>query len=426
MLTAVTGINWGDEGKGRVIDLLAEKADIVVRYQGGNNAGHTVVTNTGKFILNLLPSGIIHPDVVCVLGDGMVVDLEHLASEIQSIRDKGVAVSPANLKLSARATISMPWHRVQDELEEARLARTGSEFGSTKRGIAYAYSDKYRKKTLRLGDLLHLDEENIKARLKTMLEAKNLELAGCYHQNEMSYNALLSWCQKQADLFAPYICDTGSYLSDALKRGKKVVLEAQLGAMRDIDYGIFPYTSSSSTISAYGPIGAGIPGEQLDHVVGVLKAYSTCVGAGPFVAEKAENESWKNTLREAGGEYGAATGRPRRVGPFDVVASRYGAKCQNVDKIAITNLDVLSNFEVIPVITAYKKNGVETDVFDPLEDLDSYEPVVEYLPGCKSWEQLPENAKAYVNYIEKQMKYQIEFISTGAERNQYLLKGEWL
>ena len=433
MLTAVTGINWGDEGKGRVIDLLAEKADIVVRYQGGNNAGHTVVTNTGKFILNLLPSGIIHPDVVCVLGDGMVVDLEHLASEIQSIRDKGVAVSPANLKLSARATISMPWHRVQDELEEARLAKTGSAFGSTKRGIAYAYSDKYRKKTLRLGDLLHLDEENIKARLKTMLEAKNLELAGCYHQNEMSYNALLSWCQKQADLFAPYICDTGSYLSDALKRGKQVVLEAQLGAMRDIDYGIFPYTSSSSTISAYGPIGAGIPGEQLDHVVGVLKAYSTCVGAGPFVAEKAENESWKNTLREAGGEYGAATGRPRRVGPFDVVASRYGAKCQNVDKIALTKLDVLSNFEVIPVITAYKKNGVETDVFDPLEDLDSYEPVVEYLPGwehdisnCKSWEQLPENAKAYVNYIEKQMKYQIEFISTGAERNQYLLKGEWL
>ena len=433
MLTAVTGINWGDEGKGRVIDLLAEKADIVVRYQGGNNAGHTVVTNTGKFILNLLPSGIIHSDVVCVLGDGMVVDLEHLASEIQSIRDKGVAVSPANLKLSARATISMPWHRVQDELEEARLAKTGSAFGSTKRGIAYAYSDKYRKKTLRLGDLLHLDEENIKARLKTMLEAKNLELAGCYHQNEMSYNALLSWCQKQADLFAPYICDTGSYLSDALKRGKKVVLEAQLGAMRDIDYGIFPYTSSSSTISAYGPIGAGIPGEQLDHVVGVLKAYSTCVGAGPFVAEKAENESWKNTLREAGGEYGAATGRPRRVGPFDVVASRYGAKCQNVDKIALTKLDVLSNFEVIPVITAYKKNGVETDVFDPLEDLDSYEPVVEYLPGwehdisnCKSWEQLPENAKAYVNYIEKHMKYQIEFISTGAERNQYLLKGEWL
>lgn len=433
MLTAVTGINWGDEGKGRVIDLLAEKADIVVRYQGGNNAGHTVVTNTGKFILNLLPSGIIHPDVVCVLGDGMVVDLEHLASEIQSIRDKGVAVSPANLKLSARATISMPWHRVQDELEEARLAKTGSAFGSTKRGIAYAYSDKYRKKTLRLGDLLHLDEENIKARLKTMLEAKNLELAGCYHQNEMSYNALLSWCQKQADLFAPYICDTGSYLSDALKRGKKVVLEAQLGAMRDIDYGIFPYTSSSSTISAYGPIGAGIPGEQLDHVVGVLKAYSTCVGAGSFVAEKAENDSWKNTLREAGGEYGAATGRPRRVGPFDVVASRYGAKCQNVDKIALTKLDVLSNFEVIPVITAYKKNGVETDVFDPLEDLDSYEPVVEYLPGwehdisnCKSWEQLPENARAYVNYIEKHMKYQIEFISTGAERNQYLLKGEWL
>ena len=433
MLTAVTGINWGDEGKGRVIDLLAEHADIVVRYQGGNNAGHTVVNKQGKFVLNLLPSGILHPDVVCVLGDGMVIDLNHLSNEIAQIRTQNVSVSPKNLKLSTRATISMPWHKIQDELEEARLSKSGAAFGSTKRGIAYAYSDKYRKKTIRLGDLLHLDDENVQARLKTMLEAKNLELAGCYHQEPMSLSALLSWCKQKAAKYAPYITDTGAFLENALSKGKRVVLEAQLGAMRDIDYGIFPYTSSSSTISAYGPIGAGIPGEQLDHVVGVLKAYSTCVGAGPFVAEKAENESWKNTLREAGGEYGAATGRPRRVGPFDVVASRYGAKCQNVDKIALTKLDVLSNFEVIPVITAYKKNGVETDVFDPLEDLDSYEPVVEYLPGwehdisnCKSWEQLPENARAYVNYIEKHMKYQIEFISTGAERNQYLLKGEWL
>lgn len=433
MLAAVTGINWGDEGKGRVIDLVAEKADIVVRYQGGNNAGHTVVTGSGKYVLNLLPSGILHPDVTCVLGDGMVVDLEHLAKEIAQIQESGVDVSPRNLRLSSRATISMPWHRVQDELEEDRLAKTGTAFGSTRRGIAYAYSDKYRKKTLRLGDLLHLDKPYIQARLETMLESKNLELAGCYHQEPMSYPALLSWCEKQASLFAPYICDTGSYLQRSLENGKIVVLEAQLGAMRDIDYGIFPYTSSSSTISAYGPIGAGIPGEQLDHVVGVLKAYSTCVGAGPFIAEHAMPESWMESLRSAGGEYGAATGRPRRVGPFDVVASRYGLKCQNADQIALTKLDVLSKFDEIPVITGYRQDGILLNAFDPLEDLDSCEPVIKYLPGwgsdisaCRSWEELPENAKAYVQYIEQQLDHEIQFISVGAKRDQYILKGEWL
>ncbi len=433
MLTAVTGINWGDEGKGRVIDLLAETADIVVRYQGGNNAGHTVVTEQGKFVLNLLPSGILHPDVICILGDGMVVDLEHLAAEISQIREKGIRVTPDNLKLSSKATISMPWHRVQDELEEDRLAKSGSAFGSTKRGIAYAYSDKYRKKTIRLGDLLHLEEPNVQAHLKTILEAKNLELAGCYHQEPMSYPALLSWCRKQAQIFAPYICNTGAYLESSLKSGKKVVLEAQLGAMRDIDYGIFPYTSSSSTISSYGPIGAGIPGEQLEHVVGVLKAYSTCVGAGPFVAENAMPEAWMELLRKSGGEYGAATGRPRRVGPFDAVASRYGLKCQNADKIALTKLDVLGSLDEIPVIVGYRKNGQPIDEFDPLENLDSYEPVIKYMQGwkkdissCDSWVQLPDNAKSYITYLEELLDHEIQFISVGAERDQYLLKGEWL
>lgn len=433
MLTAVTGINWGDEGKGRVIDLLAETADIVVRYQGGNNAGHTVVTEQGKFVLNLLPSGILHPDVICILGDGMVVDLEHLAAEISQIREKGIRVTPDNLKLSSKATISMPWHRVQDELEEDRLAKSGSAFGSTKRGIAYAYSDKYRKKTIRLGDLLHLEKPNVQAHLKTILEAKNLELAGCYHQEPMSYPALLSWCRKQAQIFAPYICNTGAYLESSLKSGKKVVLEAQLGAMRDIDYGIFPYTSSSSTISSYGPIGAGIPGEQLEHVVGVLKAYSTCVGAGPFVAENAMPEAWMELLRKSGGEYGAATGRPRRVGPFDAVASRYGLKCQNADKIALTKLDVLGSLDEIPVIVGYRKNGQLIDEFDPLENLDSYEPVIKYMQGwkkdissCDSWVQLPDNAKSYITYLEELLDHEIQFISVGAERDQYLLKGEWL
>ena len=433
MLTAVTGINWGDEGKGRVIDLLAEKADIVVRYQGGNNAGHTVVTEQGKFILNLLPSGILHPNVICVLGDGMVIDPEHLSKEIAQIREKRILVAPNNLKISSKATISMPWHRAQDELEESRLAKTGAAFGSTKRGIAYAYSDKYRKKTIRMGDLLHLEEPRIQARLKMMLDSKNLELSGCYHQERMSYPALLSWCEKQAALFTPYICDTGSYLETAIRNGKKVVLEAQLGAMRDIDYGIFPYTSSSSTISAYGPIGAGIPGEHLNSVVGVLKAYSTCVGAGPFVAEKAMPDEWMENLRKSGGEYGAATGRPRRVGPFDVVASLYGLKCQNADKIALTKLDVLSELDEIPIIVGYRHNGETTTMFDPLEDLDSCEPIIEYLPGwkkdissCTDYNQLPGKAKAYINRLEKLLNHEIQFISVGAERNQYLLKGEWL
>lgn len=433
MLTAVTGINWGDEGKGRVIDLLAEQADIVVRYQGGNNAGHTVVTNQGKFVLNLLPSGILHPNVTCILGDGMVVDLNHLSHEIAQIQSQNVLVSPNNLKLSAKATISMPWHKIQDELEEARLSKSGAAFGSTKRGIAYAYSDKYRKKTIRLGDLLHLDDENVQNRLKMMLEAKNLELAGCYHQEPMSFPALLSWCEQKASKFASYITNTGEYLEKALAQGKRVVLEAQLGAMRDIDYGIFPYTSSSSTISAYGPIGAGIPRAKIDHTVGVLKAYSTCVGAGPFVAEKAMPGAWTEMVRKFGGEYGAATGRPRRVGPFDAVASHYGLKCQNADKIALTKLDVLSIMDEIPIITGYKYQNTVTEVFDPTENLEKYTPVIKTLPGwktnisnCRAYSELPDNAKRYVSTLEKLLNHEIQFISVGAERNQYMLNGKWL
>ena len=433
MLTAVTGINWGDEGKGRVIDLLAENADVVARYQGGNNAGHTVVTAQGKFILNLLPSGILHPDVVCVLGAGMVIDLDHLAGEMDAIEQRGVKVGPENLKLSDKATISMPWHKVQDELEEDRLAKKGTAFGSTRRGIAYAYSDKYRKKTLRLGDLLHLDEKRVQDRLHMILDSKNMELAGCYHQEPMSYDALLEWCKMQAGQFAPYICDVGAFLQAAHDSGKRIVLEAQLGAMRDIDYGIFPFTSSSNTLAAYAPLGAGIPNCRLDHVVGVLKAYSTCVGAGPFAAENAMGEVWNEQLRKAGGEYGAATGRPRRVGPFDAVASLYGLKCQKADKIALTKLDVLSSLDVIPIIVGYRHGDETTTCFDPLEDLDSCEPIVEYLPGwkedisaCTDYNDLPDKAKAYITRLEKLLEHEIQFISVGAERNQYLLKGEWL
>lgn len=433
MLISVTGINWGDEGKGRVIDFIAENADIVVRYQGGSNAGHTVVTNNGKFVLNLIPSGILHPGCVCILGDGMVVDPDHLANEIANMHEKGIAVTPENLKISKRATISMPWHKLQDELEEERLAKTSSAFGSTKRGIAYAYSDKYRKKTLRMGDLLHLYDPSVQKRIELILDAKNLELSGCYHQNELSYSALLDWCEVQAKRFNEYISDTGEFLSDALSKGKKVVLEAQLGAMRDIDYGIFPYTSSSSTISAYAPIGAGIAGKTPDHVVGVLKAYSTCVGAGPFVAEKAMSDEWMQKLRKSGDEFGAATGRPRRVGPFDAVASRYGLKCQNADIIALTKLDVLTGMKEIPIITAYKKDNSLIYDFNPTDCLDDYEPVITMEPGwqediseCTSYSMLPDNAKKYVECLEKLMDHKISFISVGAKREAYFIKENWL
>ena len=429
MLTAVTGINWGDEGKGRVIDLLAEHADIVARYQGGNNAGHTVVTEQGKFILNLLPSGILHPDVTCVLGAGMVIDLDHLAGEMDAIEARGITVGPENLKLSDKATISMPWHKVQDGLEEDRLAKKGSAFGSTRRGIAYAYSDKYRKKTLRLGDLLHLDEKRVQDRLHMILESKNLELAGCYHQEPMSYDALLEWCRVQAGQFAPYICDVGAFLQQAHDSGKRIVLEAQLGAMRDIDYGIFPFTSSSNTLAAYAPLGAGIPNCKLDHVVGVLKAYSTCVGAGPFAAENAMGEVWNEQLRKAGGEYGAATGRPRRVGPFDCVASRYGLAMQGADKIALTKLDVLSYMDEIPICARYELNGQETDAFPFPAVLPDAKPVMTAMPGWKcdiskarSWDELPENARKYVEYVEQAIGCHIGYVSVGAERDSLIIR----
>ena len=429
MLTAVTGINWGDEGKGRVIDLLAEHADVVARYQGGNNAGHTVVTEQGKFILNLLPSGILHPDVVCVLGAGMVIDLDHLAGEMDAIEQRGVKVGPENLKLSDKATISMPWHKVQDELEEDRLAKKGTAFGSTRRGIAYAYSDKYRKKTLRLGDLLHLDEKRVQDRLHMILDSKNMELAGCYHQEPMSYDALLEWCKMQAGQFAPYICDVGAFLQQAHDSGKRIVLEAQLGAMRDIDYGIFPFTSSSNTLAAYAPLGAGIPNCKLDHVVGVLKAYSTCVGAGPFAAENAMGEEWNEQLRKAGGEYGAATGRPRRVGPFDCVASRYGLACQGADKIALTKLDVLSYLDSIPVCVAYEIDGKRVDEFPVGEALNLAKPVIECVPGwkcdisgCRSMDELPREAADYIRFIEKLVGQEMWLISVGAEREAYFYR----
>ena len=427
MLTSITGINWGDEGKGRMVDLLSQDYDIVARYQGGDNAGHTVKTERGKFVLNLIPSGILRPDVVCVMGGGMVIDPEHLEKEIASLTEKGVEISPKNLKISDRATITMPFHVAQDGLEEERLSKTGAQFGSTKRGIAYSYGDKYMKKTLRMGDLVHMDA-SVRKRLETIVESKNLTMEKIYGQKPVSVDEMWAWCEKYSKLFAPYICDVGGYLDKADREGKKIMFEAQLGALRDIDFGIYPYTSSSNTVSAYAPIGAGIPGHKLNLSIGIMKAYSSCVGDGPFVTELAMTEEEKHALREAGHEYGAATGRPRRVGPIDLVASHYGVFCQGCDEVALTLLDVLDYMEKIPMVTAYKlSDGTITTRFPMGEALDTAQPVVEYLPGwhcditaARKWEDLPKEAQNYVEYLEKAVGCKITYISVGAEREAYI------
>lgn len=420
MLTAIVGINWGDEGKGRMVDLLSEKYDIVARYQGGNNAGHTVVNEKGKFILNLLPSGILRDNTVNVMGPGMVIDLEHLYNEVGKLRSAGIHITPDNLKISDRATICMPYHKMLDCLEEDRLG--DAKFGSTRRGIAPVYSDKYMKKAFRIGDLLHM--EDLKKRMASVVEWKNLLVADGYGSKPVNSDDMIEWLEKYGLPFADYICNTTEYLAQAVKDNKSIMFEAQLGALRDIDFGIYPYTSSSSTIAAYAPIGAGIPSEKLGNVIGIMKAYSSCVGEGPFTCELFGEEG--EALRKAGGEYGAATGRPRRVGGFDIPASKYGILMQGANEIALTKLDVLSYLDRIPVCTKYIVNGKETDLFPSGEALAKATPVYEYLEGwkedisaCRSFESLPEKAKEYILYIAKHTDCNIKYVSVGAGRDEY-------
>ncbi len=421
MLTAVVGTNWGDEGKGRMVDLLSEKYDIVIRYQGGNNAGHTVVNDRGKFILNLLPSGILRDETVNVMGPGIVIDLEHLSNEMAMLEEKGINISPEHLIISDRATVCMPYHKMLDGLEEDRLA--DKKFGSTRRGIAPVYADKYMKKTVKMGDLLH--PELLKEKLEGIVEWKNLTIAGGYGCEPVSADDMYAWLEKYGFPLAKYIKNTTTYLTQAAEQGKNILFEAQLGTLKDIDFGIIPYTTSSSTIAAYAPIGAGVPFMKLDNVVGIMKAYSSAVGEGPFTCELFGEEADK--LREAGAEYGAATGRPRRVGGFDVVASRYGALMQGTTEIALTKLDVLSCFEQIPVCVKYEINGKLTDEFPMGTDLDNAKPVVEYFPGwscdisgCRSFEELPKEAQDYVEYIEQQVGCHIKYVSVGADRDAYI------
>ncbi len=420
---AIVGINWGDEGKGRMVDLLTDQFDIVIRFQGGGNAGHTVINEYGKFALHLLPSGIFRPGVVNVLGNGVALDPENLWHEICQVTELGVPVTPDNLMISDRASLLLPWHRQLDELEEKRLA--DKKFGSTKQGIAPFYSDKYAKKTVLAGELFH--PEKLRAHLKELMSWKNLTLERVYGAEPCTEGDLEQWLQKCCERIKPYIGNTGRYLREARKAGKRMLFEAQLGSLRDLDYGIHPYTTSSNTLAAYAPVGSGLPDARITQVIGVVKAYSTCVGEGPFVCEMFGEEAER--LRTAGAEYGAKTGRPRRVGPIDLVATRYGVEVQGATEIALTKLDVLSEMDQIPVCARYLSEGTETDEFPFPTELEDARPVVEYMKGWKqdisavrSWEDLPDEAKAYILRIEEAIHCPITYISVGPERDSIILR----
>ena len=422
MLTSICGINWGDEGKGRMVDLLSSDFDIVCRYQGGNNAGHTVINDKGKFILNLLPSGILREDVVNVMGNGMVIDIKHLCEEMGRLKAQGIKITPENLKISDKAVITMPYNVLQDCLEEDRLA--GKKFGSTRRGIAPVYADKYMKKAFRMGELLNT--ELLYKRLPDIVEWKNLSVVNGYKSDPVTTEAMIEYFETYGKQLKDYVCDVSVYLNEAHKAGKKIMFEAQLGALRDIDFGIYPYTSSSSTIAAYAPIGAGVPNLQLDNSIGIMKAYSSCVGEGPFTCEYFGEKAEK--LRALGGEYGAATGRPRRVGPFDVLASRYGIRCQGAKEIALTKLDVLSDYEELEICVGYELNGKELTEFPFTDVLDDCKPIFKTVKGwncdiskCRKKEDLPQEALDYIAYIEKACDCYIKYVSVGAEREAYIV-----
>ena len=421
----IVGVNWGDEGKGRMVDYLTEQYDVVVRYQGGGNAGHTVINNQGKFALHLLPSGIFRKGVINILGNGVALDPENLWKEILELREKGVQITPDNLRISNRASLLLPWHRDLDVLEELRLA--DRQYGSTKQGIAPFYSDKYQKKTILAGQLAHT--ETMRERLRALLEWKNLTLTKVYGAASYTMEQMEQWLQEFCAPILPFVCDTGAYLRQAQAQGKSILFEAQLGALRDLDYGIYPYTTSSNTLAAYAPIGAGLPSAGIDEVIGVVKAYSTCVGEGPFVCELYGDEAKR--LREAGAEFGAKTGRPRRVGPVDLVATRYGAALQGATRLAMTKLDVLSYLDAIPVCTRYRLYGKETDQFPFPTELDDAEPVLEFLEGwrcdisgVRRWEDLPRAAQSYVTYLEEAIGCPIAYVSVGPERDSILVRQE--
>ena len=422
MVRAIVGANWGDEGKGKITDMLAESSDIVVRFQGGANAGHTIINDYGRFSLHLLPSGVFYDHTTSVLGNGVALDIEKFVSELKSIVDAGVPTP--KILVSNRAQVMMPYHVLFDSLEEARLA--GKSYGSTKSGIAPFFSDKFAKIGLQVNELF--DEEVLTDRLHKVVEMKNATLRELYHAPELVYEDILAEMHKQRDLIAPYVTDTSKFLREALKAGKTVLLEGQLGTMKDPDHGIYPMVTSSSTLAAYGAVGAGIPPYEIKDIIAVTKAYSSAVGAGDFVSELFGDEA--EELRKRGGdkgEYGATTGRPRRVGWYDAVASKYGCQLQSATEAVLTVLDVLGYLKELKVCTGYEIDGKVTTDFPVTPLLHKAKPVYETLPGwncdirgIKNYEELPKECKDYIDFIEKQIETPITMVSNGPERHAIL------
>ena len=424
MVRAIVGANWGDEGKGKITDMLAKESDIIIRFQGGSNAGHTIINDYGKFALHLLPSGVFYQHTTSIIGNGVALNIPYLIKEIQSIVDRGVP--KPHILVSDRAQILMPYHVLFDTYEEARLA--GKSFGSTKSGIAPFYSDKYAKIGFQVSELF--DDDLLKEKTERVCEIKNVLLEHLYHKPLLDPKELYDELVTYREMIRPYVCDVSAYLHNAIKEGKKILLEGQLGSLKDPDHGIYPMVTSSSTLAAYGAIGAGIPPYEIKDITTVVKAYSSAVGAGAFVSEIFGDEAEELRNRGGdGGEYGATTGRPRRVGWFDAVATRYGCRIQGATEVAFTVLDVLGYLDEIPVCIGYEIDGEVTRDFPTTAKLEKAKPIFTKLPGwktdirgIKNYADLPENCRKYIEFVEKEIEVPITMVSNGPGRDDIILK----
>ena len=422
MVRAIVGANWGDEGKGKITDMLAEESDIIIRFQGGSNAGHTIVNNYGKFALHLLPSGVFYDHTTSIIGNGVALNIPYLIKELKDLTDRNVPMP--KILVSDRAQILMPYHILFDEYEEERLG--GKSFGSTKSGIAPFYSDKYAKIGFQVSELF--DEADLKEKVNRVVEMKNVLIEHLYHKEKLDPEKIYAQLLEYRDMVAPYVCDTSAYLHQALKDGKKILLEGQLGSLKDPDFGIYPMVTSSSTLASYGAIGAGIPCYEIKDVITVVKAYSSAVGAGEFVSEIFGPEADELRRRGGdGGEFGATTGRPRRMGWFDAVASRYGCRVQGATEVALTVLDVLGYLDELPVCIGYEIDGKVTRDFPTTRLLKKAKPVYTTLPGWKTdirgitkYEDLPENCRNYIEFIEKELEVPITMVSNGPGRHEII------
>ena len=424
MVRAIVGANWGDEGKGKITDMLAETSDIIVRFQGGSNAGHTIINNYGKFALHLLPSGVFYGHTTSIIGNGVALNIPYLVKEINSLIEKGVP--KPKVLVSDRAQIIMPYHIKFDEYEEERLGK--NSFGSTKSGIAPFYSDKYAKIGFQVSELF--DDEILRDKLERVCIQKDVILEHLYHKPAIDKEELMNTLHEYRDMIAPYVCDTALFIQEALKAGKTVLLEGQLGTLKDPDFGIYPMVTSSSTLASYGAIGAGIPPYEIKDIIAVVKAYSSAVGAGEFVSEIFGEEA--DELRHRGGdggEYGATTGRPRRMGWFDAVASRYGVRMQGATQVSLTVLDVLGYLDELPICVGYEIDGKVTRDFPVTAELKKAKPVYEKLPGWKceikgirKYEELPENCRKYIEFIEKELGVPVTMVSNGPGREDIIYK----